>query len=103
VDDVASIHIKALAPSVPGNERYLFHAKGLMVGDSVANFAREKYPQLKSRVPEGAVDASAPPNLVKTDISKANAVFGYQWKDWRESVSSMVDDILAAERDGRVG
>jgi hypothetical protein len=91
-----------LSSSVPGNKRYIFNAKGFMLGDNVANFVREKYPQLRGRVPEGAVDAVAPPNLIKTNTSRADSAFGSQWKDWRESVVSMVEDILASERDGRV-
>ncbi|KAF2667109.1 NAD(P)-binding protein, partial [Microthyrium microscopicum] len=93
VEDVAAIHIKALSPNVPGNERYLFHSKRPLLADEAVNFIREKYPELTVRVPAGSNDSSLAPNLFKTDISKASKVFGTDWKDWTLSVSSMVDDI----------
>jgi hypothetical protein len=99
VEDVAKTHVLALDPKVPGNERYLYHAKELLQGDAVANFIREKYPQLRDRVPAGDKNATIPPNLIKTDISKFEAVFGAEWKGWEASVTAVVDDILKAKEE----
>ena len=99
---MAAIHIKALSQSVPGNERYLFHSRVLLTADNAANFVREKYPELKSRVPAGDVNAKSPPTLIKTDISKAEAAFGSKWRSWEDTVTDMTNDILKFEQEGRV-
>jgi hypothetical protein len=87
----------ALSPKVKGNERYLYHTRGEMFGDTVANFIREKYPQLRSRVPAGAEGASLPEGFLKTDISKFEAAFGTEWKGWEEGVVDIVEDLLRFE------
>jgi len=102
VEDVAAIHLKTLSPSVPGNLRYLFHSQGVLQSDDVANFAREKFPELRSRIPSGAEKVEAPAGIVTTDISRAEAVFGTKWKSWQDSVVEMVDDIVKFEREGRI-
>ncbi|KAF2811648.1 NAD(P)-binding protein [Mytilinidion resinicola] len=102
VEDVAAIHLKSLSPSVPGNLRYLFHSEGIMNENTVADFVREKYPELKSRVPAGAEKLVIPEGLVKTDISRANAAFGTGWKSWQDSVVEMVNDVIRFEREGLV-
>ncbi|KAK4940802.1 hypothetical protein LTR10_019195 [Elasticomyces elasticus] len=99
VEDVAKVHVMSLAPSVPGNERYLFHSPELMTGNDMARAVREDFPQLRSRVPAPDVEAgdAVPPNLVKTDISKAEKVFGTVWKSARQTTRETVADIIAFE------
>lgn len=65
-----------------------------MFGDTVANFIRERYPQLRSRVPVGAVEASLPAEFLRTDISKFEAAFGMKWRGWEEGVIDIVEDLL---------
>ncbi|KAF1991988.1 NAD(P)-binding protein [Aulographum hederae CBS 113979] len=97
VDDVAAIHIKALDSSkVPGNERYLFF-DGVVSSNEAANKIREAYPQLRDRVPEGGEGKGLPPTLAQFDISKAEKVFGNQWKGWWKTVDASVKDILEYE------
>jgi NADPH-dependent methylglyoxal reductase len=102
VEDVAAIHVKALSPSVPGNERYLFHSRDLLSGDKAAHYIREKYPELKNRVPAGDVNVKSPPNMITTDISKGEAAFGSTWKSWQDTVTDLVNDIILFEKEGRV-
>jgi NADPH-dependent methylglyoxal reductase len=94
VEDVAAIHLKSLDLKVPGNERYLFHIRGLLSGPQLANKIREEYPQLRNRVPKGEEIEGAPENLIKTDISKFEKVFGSNWNDWWESSRGTVEDVL---------
>jgi hypothetical protein len=91
-----------LSSNIPGNRRYLFHSDDLILGDDVANFIRQQFPQLRNRVPAGNTNPIVPENLLKTDISKSKKVFGNDWKNWKESLIPMVNDILQAEKDGRV-
>jgi dTDP-4-dehydrorhamnose reductase len=102
VEDTAAAHLKALSPSVPGNQRYLFHGPGVMLGDEVANFVRQKYSELRSRIPAGEENVEVPPGLIKTDTSRAEKVFGIKWKSWQESVPDMVKDIERWEREGLI-
>ncbi|KIV80291.1 hypothetical protein PV11_07804 [Exophiala sideris] len=99
VEDVAKVHVMSLAPSVPGNERYLFHSPELMTGNDMARAVREDFPQLRSRVPAPDDEAgdAVPSNLVKTDISKAEKVFGMDWKSARQTTRETVADIIAFE------
>ncbi|KIY00221.1 uncharacterized protein Z520_03906 [Fonsecaea multimorphosa CBS 102226] len=107
VEDVSRVHVQALSPRIPGNERYMFHSPELMIGDDIARAVRENFPQLRDRVPapeEGAAGAAADnnsgvsPNLVKTDMSKFEQAFGrQQWKSARDSARETVKDIVAYE------
>lgn len=99
VEDVARVHILCLSPSVPGNARYLFHSPELLAVNDVARAIRADFPQLRSRIqaPEEGADSGLPPNIVKTDISKFEKIFGTQWKSARQSVKETVEDILAFE------
>ncbi|KIW73899.1 hypothetical protein PV04_01979 [Phialophora macrospora] len=100
VDDVARVHVEALSPHIPGNERYLFHAPELMAANPIAAAVREAFPQLRDRVPapdEGA-GSGVPPNLIKTDQSKFERAFGKQnWKSARLSALETVQDIVDYE------
>ncbi|OCL10050.1 NAD(P)-binding protein [Glonium stellatum] len=96
VDDVARVHIKALDPSVPGNERYLLHS-GLLHLNEYANRLREKYPELRDRIAPGKEDEGFPEQMSKFDVSKMEKVFGTQWVDGFESVEAIVKDALAYE------
>ena len=100
VDDVARIHVEALSPDIPGNERYIFHSPELMAPNTTARAIREAFPQLRGRVPapeEGAGDG-IPADLIKTDQSKFERAFGVQkWKSARESAIETVQDIVDYE------
>ncbi|EXJ63791.1 hypothetical protein A1O7_00126 [Cladophialophora yegresii CBS 114405] len=108
VDDVARIHVDALSPRIPGNQRYLFHSPELMAPNPIAAAIREEFPQLRDRVPapvpeEGSgSDDGMPANLVKTDMSKFESAFGKRtWKSARVSALEAVQDIVDYEARGR--
>jgi len=91
---VAAIHLKSLDLKVPWNERYLFHIRDVLIGPQLANKIRKEYPQLRNRVPEGVEGEGIQENLIKTDISKFEKVFGSDWNDWWESSRGTVEDVL---------
>lgn len=93
---MARIHIKSLDFSIPGNERYLFHAAKISA-NRVTDHIRQSFPELRSRVPAGGEGDGWPVQMAKTDISKAQKVFGTDWKGWQESVETTVRGILAFE------
>ena len=97
MEDVAAIHVKALdTAAVPGNERYLFHAPELMNGHQIAHQIHANYPELRNQVPAGSAEAVWPQPLAKTDISKANKVFGTNWKSPWASANESVKDLIKA-------
>ncbi|OAG34081.1 hypothetical protein AYO21_11775 [Fonsecaea monophora] len=100
VEDVARVHVQALSPGIPGNERYMFHSPELMMADDIAGAVREDFPHLRQRVPapQRGVDSGPSSNLIKTDISKFEKAFGrQQWKSARDSARETVEDIVAYE------
>jgi hypothetical protein len=40
--------------------------------------------------------------MIKTDISKGEAIFGSDWRGWQATVTDVVNDIIQFEKDGRV-
>ncbi|OCT53165.1 putative NAD dependent epimerase/dehydratase [Cladophialophora carrionii] len=101
VEDVARVHVEALSPRIPGNQRYLFHSPELMAPNPIAAAIREEFPQLRDRVPapdEGS-GSGEPANLVKTDQSRFESAFGKRtWKSARLSALETVQDIVDYER-----
>lgn len=98
IEDVAHVHIKSLdASAVPGNQRYLFAAREKIVANRLADKIRAELPHLRERVPKGKEGDGLPPTLVKLDTSRADKVFGTQWKGWWESAMATIEDLLAYE------
>jgi nucleoside-diphosphate-sugar epimerase len=98
VEDVAATHVKALSPTVEGNQRYLTLHPDLLIPGRTANFIREKFPQLQHRVPKGDSNAALPPTLSKFDRSKMEKAFGTNHKSWQESVADSVESIIQNEK-----
>jgi hypothetical protein len=57
---------------------------------------RENYPELKDRIAEGADVDGWPTPLAKSDNSKAEKVFGSNWKSAWESAEATVKDVIQA-------
>ncbi|KAM3070404.1 hypothetical protein ACMFMG_010231 [Clarireedia jacksonii] len=99
VDDVATIHVKALRDTTPGNQRYVFHIREPVTAAAVAQKIREEYPQLRDRVPAPKPGSDVlPESMSRFDTSKSDAVFGTEWKDWWKSAKATVDDIVKYEK-----
>lgn len=95
---MATIHLKALENTTPGNQRYVFHIPEPITTNAVARKIQQEYPELSNRIPEPTPEASASPSsLSHFDTSKADAVFGRKWKGWWDSVKETVEDILKYE------
>lgn len=71
-----------------------------MSSNNAARMIREDFPQLRDRVvkpDEAAGGAGIHPTLIKSDASKAEKVFGSQWKSARQSIRETVEDIITLE------
>jgi hypothetical protein len=101
VDDIATIHVKALDSSISRNRR-IFHGPELITVTNVARKIRQEYPQLRARIPEPPTDGDGLLQLLaKFDTSQAYTFFGSQWKGWWESAKATVEDILKYEQRDR--
>ena len=98
---MAAIYIKALDPSVLGNERYLFHMRELRQSDTVANIIRKTLPELMRQVHTGAQNPEPLLNMLQTNSLKFKNVFRTQRKPLPECEGGMVKDIVLADREGR--
>ena len=81
VDNITNIHVKLIDLSPPGYSRYIFHAGKISV-NWVVNKVRAKYPDLRSRVPDGGKGDDWPVPMAKYDLSKSDEVFSTNWKGW---------------------
>ncbi|KAF2735710.1 NAD(P)-binding protein [Polyplosphaeria fusca] len=104
VDDVALTHIRSLSPSIiPGNQRYLVAAPSMLDLRGVARELRATDAGLAARIPDVEPRASAEWKTCKLDTSKADKVFGREWKGQVESVRAVVRDVVEWEKEnGRV-
>jgi hypothetical protein len=98
VEDCARVHVEALSPSIPGDERYIFRSPETLVGDVVAKGIREDFPQLRDRIPAPSERnaSEVPEGLVNVSTAKFERAFGqWQWKSRRLSIKETVEDILS--------
>lgn len=100
-DDVAHCHILALdTHNVRGNERYLVAAPGILDIRKIINQLRGEISEIKERVPAlKEVDIKdIESKLVKLDTSKADKVFGREWKSGYDSIKATAEDVLGWEK-----
>jgi NADPH-dependent methylglyoxal reductase len=84
---------------VPGNERYLVASPERLDLRKVVNVLRGEDPEIAQRIPAfeaTGVDIAA--KIVRVDTSKADKVFGTEWKGAVESVRAVAKDVLNLER-----
>ena len=92
----------ALAMTSPGaSNRRILLVSGVITPQLVANTIREKFPELKHRVPEGNRSQIYPKGVNPTgwNVSRSHEVFGKGWsyRGLEESVVDTVKDILRRE------
>ncbi|KFX91461.1 hypothetical protein V490_05890 [Pseudogymnoascus sp. VKM F-3557] len=97
VDDVAQMHVKALDPSIPGNQDFLANSqqpRGVEWAQ-VNEIVKRRYPK---EVANGIlkVDPAEPAQTLPLSVSSAKAekAFNFKFKDLEEQVVSVVDHYL---------
>ncbi|OPB45484.1 reductase [Trichoderma guizhouense] len=97
VDDVAFMHVRALDPSVPGNEDYLSCAHSLqrVKWDESFDIVKKHYPK---ECAEGIfkVDTAVRPKTLDkiVDTTKAEKAFGITFKSFEEQILSVTGQYL---------
>lgn len=101
-DDVARAHILSLDRSkVPGNERYVLASSELLDLRAIANRLRKENPEWASRIPEMEELPSShlQGKFATIDTSKADGVFGTDWKSAFDSVKETVANVIRWEKE----
>jgi nucleoside-diphosphate-sugar epimerase len=97
VRDVAQAHLRAYEKAEAAGQRY-FITSGNFTYQKVCDIIREKFPELKDRVPEGTPGEPAPP-MFKVDTSKAQKELGLTFRPLEEVIADTVNDLLKLERE----
>ncbi|KAI4276541.1 MAG: hypothetical protein LQ337_002423 [Flavoplaca oasis] len=97
IEDVASIHIAALDPTIEGNQDFVLDAGGLegIIWDDAKEIVKRRFPEAveKGLLP---LQGSSATRDSKVDGSKAERVFGLKYKDFEEQIVSIVAQYLEA-------
>ncbi|KAI8941571.1 hypothetical protein NX059_002786 [Plenodomus lindquistii] len=97
VDDVARLHVNALKPSVPGNQRLMCSSEGPKgtTWDDAKEIAQRLY---SKQVSDGLLDLSGttPSKPLRLDSSKSEEVLGRKFLGFEEQVKSVVDHYIEA-------
>lgn len=96
VRDVALAHLRAYETDKPG--RFLI-ASGRWSKQAVCDLLREKFPQLKDRVPQGTAGDDGPECYV-VDASKAQKVLGINYTGFEDTFTDMARAFLEMEKMG---
>ncbi|KAG0645969.1 Ketoreductase CTB6 [Hyphodiscus hymeniophilus] len=92
VDDVAYAHVKALDPSVRGNQSFLIAVpKQTGSFNDVIEIATKQFPGIGTKFP---LKGSTPSKVVLNDSSKAERELGITFKPFEEQVKSLVGHLL---------
>ena len=94
VRDLALAHIRALAASEAGGQRFLV-AAGYFSNKAIVDAIRETHPELSSKLPEKSVD-DTPPNIYKYDEGrKAASILGMtSYRGFNETIGDTVDSLI---------
>jgi nucleoside-diphosphate-sugar epimerase len=96
VRDLAQAHLLAYESEKAANERYLI-TNGPYTYQMFIDIIREKFPDLKDKVPEGNPGAGLP-DVYKIDNSKGIKELGIKYKSMEQTVVDTVESLLALEK-----
>jgi nucleoside-diphosphate-sugar epimerase len=93
--DVANLHVKALDPTISGNQSFLAVSegeKGTVWGDAI-DIVNRNFPQAvkKGILPN---NGHTPTKRTKIDASRTEKVFGFKFLSYEEQVKSVVKQYL---------
>jgi nucleoside-diphosphate-sugar epimerase len=95
LDDVATVHIRALDSRIPGNTHYLMVSGGIdgaAFGD-VLGIVTKNYPKA---VASGVLPNNGVMNTIrlKEDSSKVEKTFGFKLKDYESQIKNLIEWYL---------
>lgn len=97
--DVAQAHVKALSVPDAGGKRFLL-CGGAFNWGAAAHYIAEKYPQLKSRLPQGWEEAPSKgyESYAHLDTTFATDLLGLQFESWQHTLDVCIQDLLHLEK-----
>lgn len=99
VADAAKAHVLALAAPPSKTPKRLIVNGGSVTWKHAAQYLAESRPDLKDRLPVITGDEKVPEVWAKFDTSSAERLIGLKdYINWKETISSTVDDILKREK-----
>lgn len=96
VRDVALAHLRAFEIPEAGGQRFAV-SLGNFTYQQVCDIIRERFPELKEKVPEGTPGAEAPKSFA-LDCEKARKVLGIEFRGLEETVVDSVKSLLELEK-----
>ncbi|KAI0341791.1 NAD(P)-binding protein [Trametopsis cervina] len=102
VRDVATAVLRSLtAPptSEVGRKRFIMSGDPWPSAKEVAEYIAEARPELKERISPAALEAGGPAVKSIVDTSRAKEVLGLKFTDWKDTILSTVDSLLAFEKE----
>lgn len=104
-DDVARCHILSMSKAkVPGNERYLLASKDILNLRKIVNEIRRETPAVAERISTFVDERDTfEGKIANLDTSKADKVFGTEWKGGYNSIRETVLDVLKWEKEQHDG
>lgn len=96
VRDLALAHVKAAELPEAANKRF-FVTAGYFSNEEIADIIREKYPELKDKLPAKGTKGGGYPTdgLYKYDNSRTKEVLGIQFRGLKESIVDTVKSLQA--------
>ncbi|ETW76675.1 hypothetical protein HETIRDRAFT_442094 [Heterobasidion irregulare TC 32-1] len=99
VADAAKAHVLALAAPPSKTPKRLIVNGGSVTWKQAAQYLAESRPDLKDRLPVITGDEKVPEVWAKFDTSSAERLIGLKdYINWKETISSTIDDILEREK-----
>lgn len=104
VDDVAYMHVKALDPSIKGDQNFAANGDGIngMVWEDALEIVKRRFPD---QVQAGilALGGTQPTLAVKYDASRAEEVLGFKFKGYEDQVVDLVQYYVEATERAKAG
>ncbi|GJD04508.1 NAD dependent epimerase/dehydratase [Colletotrichum higginsianum IMI 349063] len=98
VRDVARAHLLAVTKPDAGGNRFVIGAGGVS-NQKIANVLRERFPELRHRIPEGdPAKAALPEGIFGLDPSLAGRVLGLEYKSLEDTIVDTATPIVELER-----
>ncbi|KZL85897.1 nad dependent epimerase dehydratase [Colletotrichum incanum] len=98
VRDVARAHLLAATTPAAGGNRFVVSPGGVS-NQKIANILREKFPELKGRIPAGDPTKSAlPEGLFGVDASLAGNVLGLEYRKLEDTIGDTAGQIIELEK-----
>ncbi|OHW90935.1 NAD-dependent epimerase dehydratase [Colletotrichum incanum] len=96
--NVARAHLLAATTPAAGGNRFVVSPGGVS-NQKIANILREKFPELKGRIPAGDPTKSAlPEGLFGVDASLAGNVLGLEYRKLEDTIGDTAGQIIELEK-----